>query len=448
MDKQYSVQFFTSFVEAMQKFCREYIDFEQCVELSGYLAVEIDNHKKERYVLSEMLQSSGNVISESYCTKAFKTLRKEPSVCEKDGENRSPNHYRTVSRKTSLQSTGLSVDLTGSTEERFQGFQCSNLNRRRQNFVHSTQRMRRSAALNCRPALSHSLIAPHRMSVSQINERTGDQISSRSPNSVPGIPKRGITDGSCSPAPTVKKDKLDCALNNLVKAADDIVKQSELCADLDDSTVLTESVDVAGGVRVKKESETDVPYMVIDNPLGDVCHLTVIDNPLDDACHLMTDSDNSPANPGTLDTATSGKLAFDSPAVLHSERQHGGSNPDGGFQSVQNSSHDSQESSVSPSHWQPSTEGRLHVGTCTDITADSQQRRPSDERFQCQQCGKTFTYNSALVRHNRNVHLGSLRFLCTICGRTLSRKDYFMLSLASTSSTWTVCPGLRLIISG
>ena len=80
MDKQYSVKFFTSFVEAMQKFCRDYIDFEQCVELSGYLAVEIDNHKKERYVLSEMLQSSGNVISESYCTKAFKTLRKEPSV--------------------------------------------------------------------------------------------------------------------------------------------------------------------------------------------------------------------------------------------------------------------------------------------------------------------------------------------------------------------------------
>ncbi|XP_041370483.1 uncharacterized protein LOC121384253 isoform X6 [Gigantopelta aegis] len=91
MDKQYSVKFFTSFVEAMQKFCREYIDFEQCVELSGYLAVEIDNHKKERYVLSEMLQSSGNVISESYCTKAFKTLRKEPSVSARGSENKVPS---------------------------------------------------------------------------------------------------------------------------------------------------------------------------------------------------------------------------------------------------------------------------------------------------------------------------------------------------------------------
>ena len=77
MDKQYSVKFFTSFVEAMQKLCREYLEFEQGVELSGYLAVEIDNFKKERYVLSEMLQSNGSVISESYCTKAFKTLRKE-----------------------------------------------------------------------------------------------------------------------------------------------------------------------------------------------------------------------------------------------------------------------------------------------------------------------------------------------------------------------------------
>ena len=79
MDKQYSIQFFTKFVEAMQKFCRDYIEFEQAVELSGYLSLEIDNYKKERYVLSEMVQSTGDVISESYCVKAFKTMKRLPS---------------------------------------------------------------------------------------------------------------------------------------------------------------------------------------------------------------------------------------------------------------------------------------------------------------------------------------------------------------------------------
>ncbi|XP_041369532.1 uncharacterized protein LOC121383526 isoform X2 [Gigantopelta aegis] len=76
MEKQYSVKFFASFLEALQKVCRDFVDFDDSIELSGYLSLEIDNVKKERYVLSEMLNSSGNVISESYCTKAFKTVRK------------------------------------------------------------------------------------------------------------------------------------------------------------------------------------------------------------------------------------------------------------------------------------------------------------------------------------------------------------------------------------
>ncbi|XP_046376556.2 uncharacterized protein LOC124149185 isoform X3 [Haliotis rufescens] len=73
MEKQYSVEFFASFVEQLQDVCRNYLHFSQFVEVSGYVCVEIDNMKKERYVLSELLQSSGNVVSESYCTKAFKT---------------------------------------------------------------------------------------------------------------------------------------------------------------------------------------------------------------------------------------------------------------------------------------------------------------------------------------------------------------------------------------
>ncbi|XP_067657560.1 uncharacterized protein [Haliotis asinina] len=75
MEKQYSVEFFTSFVEQLQDVCRNYLHFSQFVEVSGYVCVEIDNMKKERYVLSELLQSSGDVVSESFCTKSYRTSR-------------------------------------------------------------------------------------------------------------------------------------------------------------------------------------------------------------------------------------------------------------------------------------------------------------------------------------------------------------------------------------
>ncbi|XP_067656991.1 uncharacterized protein [Haliotis asinina] len=79
MDKQYSVQFFATFVDNLQELCKSFLDFNQLVEVSGYVCVEIDNTKKERYVLSELVQSCGNVISESYCTKAFRTPGKPMS---------------------------------------------------------------------------------------------------------------------------------------------------------------------------------------------------------------------------------------------------------------------------------------------------------------------------------------------------------------------------------
>ncbi|XP_067657130.1 uncharacterized protein [Haliotis asinina] len=74
MEKHYSVKFFSSFLESLQNLCQEHLTFDQIVEVSGYVCVEIDNAKKERYVLSELLQHCGNVISESYCTKAYKNL--------------------------------------------------------------------------------------------------------------------------------------------------------------------------------------------------------------------------------------------------------------------------------------------------------------------------------------------------------------------------------------
>ncbi|XP_048237480.1 uncharacterized protein LOC124149196 [Haliotis rufescens] len=97
MEKQYSQEFFASFVEQLQQVCRNYLNFSQFVEVSGYVCVEIDNMKKERYVLSELLQSSGNVVSESYCTKAFKTLgnTKNVSLSGMSARQGVPLHPRT-----------------------------------------------------------------------------------------------------------------------------------------------------------------------------------------------------------------------------------------------------------------------------------------------------------------------------------------------------------------
>ncbi|XP_041370122.1 zinc finger E-box-binding homeobox 1-like isoform X11 [Gigantopelta aegis] len=135
MDKQYSIQFFTKFVEAMQKFCRDYIEFEQAVELSGYLSLEIDNYKKERYVLSEMVHSTGDVISESYCVKAFKTMKRLPSKSD------------TVLRDTvNVRATGVAasrdvtIDLRHSPEPRsphHAGFQPSSVRHRAANSYRS-----------------------------------------------------------------------------------------------------------------------------------------------------------------------------------------------------------------------------------------------------------------------------------------------------------------------
>ena len=111
MDKQYSVEFFVSFIDAMQKLCRDYLHFEQGVELSGYLALEIDSIKKERYVLSEFVQSTGQVISESYCTKAFKTVKKVPERnldTETPGPSRQSNNARWGQRNA-----GLGEGVTG-----------------------------------------------------------------------------------------------------------------------------------------------------------------------------------------------------------------------------------------------------------------------------------------------------------------------------------------------
>ncbi|XP_067657120.1 transcriptional regulator QRICH1-like isoform X4 [Haliotis asinina] len=103
MEEPYSVEFFTSFVEQLQDVCRNYLHFSQFVEVSGYVCVEIDNLKKERYVLSELLQSSGNVVSESYCTKSFKTPEDRTAFWNSSSQGRRERgDFRTDNNKENI----------------------------------------------------------------------------------------------------------------------------------------------------------------------------------------------------------------------------------------------------------------------------------------------------------------------------------------------------------
>ncbi|XP_046576591.1 zinc finger protein 37-like isoform X1 [Haliotis rubra] len=113
MEKQYSVEFFMNFVENIQNLCHNYLEFNQNVEVSGYVCVDIDNMKKERYVLSEIVQMGSNSISESYCTKVFKTSptgtvqrsgfrditnARTPNVAPSSGEVNVPGHSYSLQR--------------------------------------------------------------------------------------------------------------------------------------------------------------------------------------------------------------------------------------------------------------------------------------------------------------------------------------------------------------
>ncbi|XP_046580311.1 uncharacterized protein LOC124287870 isoform X2 [Haliotis rubra] len=59
--------------------------------------------KKERYVLSELLQSSGNVVSESYCTKSFRTAEnRSASWNSSTQERRERGDFRTAKDKENI----------------------------------------------------------------------------------------------------------------------------------------------------------------------------------------------------------------------------------------------------------------------------------------------------------------------------------------------------------
>ncbi|XP_067656910.1 uncharacterized protein [Haliotis asinina] len=75
METQHSAKFFNSFLEHLQLLCKSYLPFDEVVEVSGYICLDIDNSKKERYVLSELIQKQGQTVSESFCTKVLKTVQ-------------------------------------------------------------------------------------------------------------------------------------------------------------------------------------------------------------------------------------------------------------------------------------------------------------------------------------------------------------------------------------
>ncbi|XP_041369165.1 uncharacterized protein LOC121383300 isoform X2 [Gigantopelta aegis] len=444
MEKQYSVQFFSSFVEAMQKLCREYLDFDQGVELSGYLAVEIDNFKKERYVLSELIQSTGHVISESYCTKAFKTHRKDVSY---GTENQAPQANRFSSR---VSSQGPDYSL-GNNQDRVSSRTFSSIRPRpRQNFSHHRKPVRTSIIGGSRINETISLIDDSN-SGNQFGESAGSQEQdvdqshvshdssfpsqqasmsdtpqaashSLTASPLPSTPLKRSSSAVEDDFPSNKKDKLDSSLDALYDAAKDIASSAQ--SDIDSMSsnypmskftrtavsgsetistaapggqTSTAQSGVGDSVRmplvVKEEKPDDVPYMVLDDPnvLDPEVHVKTLDK-------TMFNSEHDNSQTFSLDGATS--FSSDMPSASTSfaglqDSMHSGNAADGG------ASWDNQ--AYSPSYPASiSKPRRLHY---------------------CPTCNKEFTHSGTMRRHVRSIHQREQRYSCHHCGRMYSRKD-------------------------
>ncbi|XP_041368453.1 zinc finger and BTB domain-containing protein 44-like isoform X6 [Gigantopelta aegis] len=466
MDKQYSVKFFTSFVEAMQKLCREYLEFEQGVELSGYLAVEIDNFKKERYVLSEMLQSNGSVISESYCTKAFKTLRKEiPRNSGAHGsENIAPRDHMTrtgrshseevtivlrESPETVLHRPSYPIHTTTprkqmSSHSQRHGFHANQRaqlsNRLRENSsasatnpfdssqTHSKGQQREEAQpLQIMPrALEAEMKDSSWNASSESNSPHVGSPSSVTPQSPAAIGQKRAyqnTDSSNSPAP-VKKDRVDESLQSLFDAAREIAEVSQANIDsiknnypgTSTTALASTSTTAASASATATSSSTSVsldesirlplPVEVKQEKEDDIPYM-VIDNPSDTEVktfpgEAMFGGDQNSSAVYSGDQSSMSQSVYGD--SVHTSDSPGGASWDMGQQCV------TRFVPIAPA---PAP----HPGLRSNVL---------QTHYICPICQRRYTDRNNLRRHHRFVHEQIRKYICNGCGMRFHQKGHLL----------------------
>ncbi|XP_041370432.1 zinc finger protein 236-like isoform X1 [Gigantopelta aegis] len=416
MDKQYSVEFFVSFIDAMQKLCRDYLHFEQGVELSGYLALEIDNIKKERYVLSEFVQSTGQVISESYCTKAFKTVKKLPER-NTDAENvvptRQSNHSRWGQRH------GQIGDVTP--------------NRYRKS---STPSSSSSSLLHGR---THTITSS---SLEELSEVEASRDQSQQPllskwttqtGSVSRGSKRNTLD-TLSDSPSNKKEKVDpstCVVNVMTESP----PTHHVVPDLAD----TVSLPLSNTVIIKDETDT-----FLQTSADDSNAMQSTNNAIDEG--QQQSMNNFHISPHAMHGASSSSITSAGEANMDSQfknpsespKQSGASdlvsgneNPDGILDEKGSAAETKSEDLQLEMDFQslgPSSISHLSYQSFMN----SQFR--DVKMHKCQHCDFRTEYQGNLKRHMR-VHTGEF-FHCSLCPRHFS--DKYELSIHMQLHTGTI----------
>ncbi|XP_041370118.1 myoneurin-like isoform X7 [Gigantopelta aegis] len=462
MDKQYSIQFFTKFVEAMQKFCRDYIEFEQAVELSGYLSLEIDNYKKERYVLSEMVHSTGDVISESYCVKAFKTMKRLPSKSD------------TVLRDTvNVRATGVAasrdvtIDLRHSPEPRsphHAGFQPSSVRHRAANSYRSVSGVPQSShrqGQRTSPSMSPSNKRTHLPfaagAANQVVDKQSDVFNSQyeshssghntnneelleiqprqsvlisSSQTVSTIAAEGNSESSSfappkddsqtpeahargqkrsipisEDAPFSKKDKTDGDLDSLITAATSIVPVSEADVNSFKSLYDSQSKPISADTGSSESPSASLPSESIRLPLPGNIH---IKEEVSDIV-LLDSPDNGGDNSDLAQLEVSFGVAGQDSSSEWNTQMQSSSQPK--F---------SQTSSLQPvthSHRHGASRADGQIATCGVV----------GQLLTCDQCSYQTKYRTNFLRHKR-IHSGNY-LQCHLCPRQFSDQSHLIYHL-------------------
>ncbi|XP_041370149.1 zinc finger and BTB domain-containing protein 17-like isoform X9 [Gigantopelta aegis] len=454
MDKQYSVQFFTKFVEAMQKFCRDYIEFEQAVELSGYLSLEIDNYKKERYVLSEMVHSTGDVISESYCVKAFKTMKRLPSrSSEADLVLRDNTNMRRSGGYTDSQSLHQNIPSSGhSYRSRIHPAGTSHSShlssfseQSSQRYVQSQSPMRQTQP----PSFTQGSSGHGREPQDSLSSRGRPmQIQPRHSIQVPEGrgQKRSSTDGTGDGSS--KKEKTDSDLESLYNAATNIASSSETtAATIGDiaSTTASEPVSTSNEsirlpltdmVTIKEENDV----ILLDDEGGGPSQLDVgsFANDSNSSSNLV---DNSSLGAGDMFGSSVAGTGEGNPSgssmsneAMEETHQSGYFNlPCGNkrrpIELADTGPGDSSafQNPITSTLWEAvyPNSSKKQVYSCDQCSYETiyrhvlkrHKRRHTGDFFRCHLCACHFS-DKYQLRHHLNGHAGKLR--CKICDRNFS----------------------------